>query len=132
LAQTWGIDLKSFIFPANLGGNYASLKKAGFTNYRFHNRYHLGFPGLDEYGLWRIPGGVQWEKPEGWPVKAWVSAMQRCVDRALETGTVLHFWFHPSCESENINDILPSVLDYLCLKRNQLHILTMGELVSQL
>jgi hypothetical protein len=130
LARKRGICLTSFVFPANLAGNYASLKKAGFTNYRFHSRYHLGFPEQDVVGLWRIPGGVQWEKPEGWPVKAWISAMQRCVDCVLETGTLLHFWFHPSCESVNVELVFPAVLETIYGLRDKLWITTMGEVLQ--
>ena len=132
LAQAWGIDLKSFVFPANLGGNYASLKKDGFTNYRFQSRYHLGLPEQDEYGLWRIPGGVQWEKPAGWTAEAWIKAMKRCIDRAIETGTVLQLWFHPSCESVNVQVVFSEILQYLKTRQEQVIVLTLGELVDQL
>ena len=80
LAQAWGIDLKSFVFPGNLAGNLACLKKAGFTNYRYHNRYELGLPEQDQYGLWRIPGGLCWEKPSGWTEDSWINELQRSVN----------------------------------------------------
>jgi hypothetical protein len=132
LAGEWGIRLKSFVFPGNIIGNLASLKKLRFTAYRGHGKYELDVPQRDEFGLWRIPGGVCWEKPEGWPLKAWIGALQRCVDRALETGTVLALWFHPSCETVNIEFVFPSLLEYISSQRTHLRILTMGSLAEHL
>ena len=131
-ARDWGIRLKSFVFPGNLAGNLPLLKKRGFAAYRWHGRYELDVPLQDEFGLWRIPGGVGWEKTEGWPVKAWIRALQRCVDRAMETGTVLHLWFHPSCETVNIELIFPALLEYVESQRAYFQILTMGSLVEHL
>lgn len=129
LAGEWGIQLKSFVFPGNLVGNLPSLKKHGFTSYRWHGRYELDVPQRDEFGLWRIPGGVCWEKPAGWPVKAWIRALCRCVDRALETSMVLHLWFHPSCEPLDVEEVFPAVLDYIAAHHDDLWTPTIGELV---
>lgn len=132
LAGEWGIQLKSFVFPGNLVGNLAVLKRHGFTAYRWHGRYELDVPQRDEFGLWRIPGGVLWEKPEGWPVRAWIGALRRCVDRALETGTVLHLWFHPSCETVDVEEVFPAVLEYVAFHRRDLWVTTMGGVVDWL
>ncbi len=129
LARRWGIELRSFVFPGNFVGNLASLRKYGFTAYRWHGRHQLGMPQRDEHGLWRIPGGVYWEKLEGWSTAAWVRALRRCIDRALETGTMLHLWFHPSCERVNVEEVFPATLEYAALHRDRLQILTMGDLV---
>jgi hypothetical protein len=132
LATELRIRLKSFVFPANLAGNLMSLKKHGFSAYRCHNGYELDVPGRDELGLWQIPGGVLWEKPEGWPVDAWIKALEKCVDKALETGTVLHFWFHPSCDPVNVEKVFPASLNYLASRRNDLWVTTMAGLVDSL
>lgn len=132
LAGKWGIRLKSFVFPGNLAGNLPVLKKRGFVAYRWHGRYELDVPLQDEFGLWQIPGGVGWEKPEGWPVKTWIGALHRCVDRALETGTVLHLWFHPSCETVNIEMVFPSILKYVSSQCAHFRIITMGSLAENL
>jgi peptidoglycan/xylan/chitin deacetylase (PgdA/CDA1 family) len=131
LARRCGVELRSFVFPGNRVGNLASLKKYGFTAYRWHGRYELDLPQRDEHGLWRIPGGVCWEKPEAWPVKAWIKALKRCVDRALETGTVLHLWFHPSCEPVDVEEVFPAVLDHAMTHRD-LQIVTMDTIADRL
>ena len=132
VAQVWGLELKSFVFPGNLPGNFVSLKRHGFTAYRWHNRYELDVPRQDDLGLWQVPGGLCWEKPEGWPVDTWIGALRRCVDRALETGTVLHFWFHPSCDPINVGTVFPAMLDYVAAHRSDLWVMTMGGLVDWL
>jgi peptidoglycan/xylan/chitin deacetylase (PgdA/CDA1 family) len=132
LAENLGVKLRSFVFPANLVGNLTSLKNHGFNAYRWHNGYELDVPGQDRFGLWQVPGGVSWEKPERWPVDAWIKALQRCVDKALETGTVLHLWFHPSCDPVNVEKVFPALLDYLTAHRSDLWIATMGGLVDSL
>ena len=132
VANNLGVKLRSFVFPANLTGNHMSLKNHGFNSYRWHNGYELDVPGRDEVGLWQVPGGVLWEKPEGWPVDAWLKALEKCVDKALETGTVLHLWFHPSCDPVNVEKVFPALLNYLVPRRSDLSITTMGGLVNSL
>jgi peptidoglycan/xylan/chitin deacetylase (PgdA/CDA1 family) len=132
LAGEWGIRLKSFVFPGNLVGNLLSLKKHGFTSYRWHGKYELNVPRRDELGLWQIPGGVLWEKPAHWPVNGWVKAMQKCVDRALKTNAVLHFWFHPSCDPVNREAVFPRTLEYIASHRGDWSGVTMGGLAEQL
>jgi peptidoglycan/xylan/chitin deacetylase (PgdA/CDA1 family) len=132
LAAEWGLTLRSFVFPGNLYGNFSSLKRCGFSAYRFYNGYELDVPRQDELGLWQIPGGVCSEKPEGWSADAWIKAMGKCVDKALETGTVLHFWFHPSCEPINVERIFPTILEYIQSYRSDLWLTTIGGLVNSL
>jgi hypothetical protein len=73
-----------------------------------------------------------WEKPEGWPADAWIKALQRCVDKALETKTVLHLWFHPSSDPVNVERVFPALLNYLVSLRSDLWVTTMGGLVESL
>jgi hypothetical protein len=130
LARGWGIDLKSFVFPGNLSGNLPILKSLGLESYRFHSRYHLGVPTLDENGLYAIPGGVNWEKPDGWRAKDWMKAIRGCIDKALETKTLLHLWFHPSCATINVETIFPDLLEYIQVRQSEVWVVTMGELAE--
>ena len=130
LAAEWGLSLKSFVFPGNSTGNLSSLKKHGFAAYRWHGRHQLDVPQQDELGLWRVPGGICWEKPAGWPVEAWVRVLKRCVATAIETGTVLHLWFHPSCAPLNLEVVFPSVLEYV--QQCSVDVVTMNRLSQQL
>jgi hypothetical protein len=132
LATSLGIKLRSFVFPTNLAGNFISLKKHGIIAYRWHNGYELDVPRRDELGLWQIPGGVLLEKPDGWPVDAWIKALQGCVEKALETGTVLQLWFHPSCDPVNVEKVFPALLKDLSAHRSDLWVTTMAGLVDSL
>jgi hypothetical protein len=132
LASQWEIALQSFVFPGNVVGNFADLKRNGFTAYRWHGGYELDVPQQDALGLWQIPCGVLWEKPAQWPLGAWVKAMQKCADRALETGTVLHFWFHPSCDLMNVEAVFGRTLEYVASHRGDWWVTTMGGLSEQL
>ncbi len=126
LAAEYGLTLKSFIFPGNLYGNFPSLKRHGFSAYRFYNGYELDVPRQDELGLWQIPGGICWEKPKGWPADAWIKALKKCVDKALKTKTVFHLWFHPSCDQINVEKVFPALLNYITAHRSNLLLTTIS------
>jgi hypothetical protein len=89
-------------------------------------------PRRDGLGLWRIPGGISWEKPGRWPVDAWIRALKRCVDGAIETKTLLHLWFHPSCDPINLQVVFPSLVQYISSRQADLWATTMAGLVAWL
>ena len=132
LASHFGLTLKSFVFPGNICGNFAVLKQRGFSSYRWHDGYELGIPERDGYGLWRIPGGITWEKPEKWPIKSWLKAVERMIIKAIDTGTVCHLWFHPSCETVNLEHIFPSTLEIVKKHEKDITVSTMSNYTSWL
>lgn len=129
-ASQVGLELKSFVFPGNCVGNLESLKRHGFKAYRFNKPPELDMPRKDKFGLWSIPGGICMEKPEGWPSRSWIQVLSKCITRALETRTLLHLWFHPSCSEENIKTIFPALLKYIHKYGENLWITTMDGLVK--
>ena len=131
-ASQFGLELKSFVFPGNCVGNLESLKKHGFKAYRLNEPPELEIPRQDKFGLWTIPGGICMEKPEGWPSRAWIQVLSKCITRALETRTILHLWFHPSCSEENIITIFPALLNHIHKYWKDIWITTMGGLVDEL
>lgn len=66
------------------------------------------------------------------PGLRWIKALERCVEKALETGTVLHFWFHPSCDPVNVEKVFPALLNYMTARRADLWVTTMTGLVDSL
>lgn len=130
LAAEWGIDLKSFVFPANIGGNIAILKEQSFEAYRLDTVCHMGIPTIDDFGLCAIPGGIFWEVPNGWKLNEWERVTKRFVDLALDKNLVLHLWFHPSCEEANINQTFPNLLEYVNTKRSEIWVVTMRDLAN--
>jgi peptidoglycan/xylan/chitin deacetylase (PgdA/CDA1 family) len=111
-ARARGMELETLVFPGNRSGNLSALREAGFAGYRVHTRDHLGLPRRDEQGMWQVPGGICWERPPGWSARSWIAALRRSLDVAAATGTVLHLWFHPSCERVNVDEVFPAVLDH--------------------
>ncbi len=128
----FGLKLTSFVFPANLPGNLAALRRHGFTCYRYPTGAEVDWPRLDERGMWSIPCGVTWEHPPGWPVAAWVAAVERCIDVTIEAGALLHLWFHPSCDEVNVREVFPRILAHLGRRRSEIWVGTMDELAGQL
>lgn len=130
LAAKWGIELKSFVFPANIKGNISILKEYGFESYRLDTVCHIGVPVLDEFGLCAMPGGIFWELPPGCKVKDFERTIQRCVELALKKNLVLHLWFHPSCNEVNISQIFPDFLENIKTKHSEIWVVTMKELAD--
>jgi len=58
--------------------------------------------------------------------------LQGCVEKALETRTVLHLWFHPSCDPVNVEKVFPALLNDLSGHRSDLWVTTMASLVDSL
>ena len=130
-ARARGLAIETVVFPGNRAGNFTALRDAGITGYRLHGRAHLDVPRRDALGLVSIPGGLCWEKSAGWPVRSWVAALCRAVDAAVESGTLLHLWFHPSCEPVNVDEVFPAVLDHVASAGDALWHATMRDVVHR-
>lgn len=132
IAREWGLELYSLVFPANMVGNLDVLRRHGFHTYRLWTGYQLDWPRRDEHGLWQIPEGRCLEKPsQYWTDAQWLGTLYKHVDRAIETGTVCSFWFHPSCHPANVERILPGLLEYVNARRSEVWVTTMDGFVEQ-
>ena len=130
-AKRWGITLKSMVFPGGTNGNYEALAKNGFTNYRQNSRYDLFYPEIGEENLVRLPSSfclVDYEF--NWSKEYYIFRYKKYIDKAIETGTVCHGWFHPSENPWIVNEIFPEVLKYVAKLRDQglLYIATMDQI----
>lgn len=126
-ARAMGLTIETMVFPGNRAGNLAALAEHGFRAYRMHGRAHLDVPRVDERGMWRIPGGICWERPPGWPLKAWIATVCRCVDAAIDSGALIHLWFHPSCDPADVAEVFPAVLEHAAARAESLWRATMAE-----
>ncbi|MBD3182829.1 polysaccharide deacetylase family protein [Candidatus Poribacteria bacterium] len=134
-AESQNIKLRSFVFPGNIVGNIQELKNAGIKSYRLNTGYELDYPRRDKLGIWQIPGGICLEKPPlNWSNEYWLNILKKYVKTALNTGTICHFWFHPSMNPENIKNILEPLLEYIYIIRSsdQAWITTMSSLTEWL
>ena len=136
VAKKWGLTLKSMVFPGGTNGNYNSLAKYGFTNYRQNSKYDLFYPEMGEEGMIRLPSSFSMEDTGfNWSKEYYLYRYKKYIDRAITTGTVCHGWFHPSENAWVIKDLFPEVLKYVTELREKglLYITTMdkmSELVS--
>ena len=131
MAHKAGLELKSMVFPGGTNGNCGVLKKYGFTNYRINAECDLFYPEKDSYGLWQLPSSASIENHGfGWSSQFYESMYRMYIDKAIESGTVCHLWFHPSIDGFCIYKILPRVLDYARSKHEEgkLWICTMADM----
>ena len=54
---------------------------------------------------------------------------KKFIDKACDTGTICHFWFHPSLDEWFLKRVLPEILEYAANRREEgkLWIGTMAE-----
>jgi len=134
-ANDWGLKLKSFVFPGGTYGNFEILKKYGFTSYRQTLKYELMLPYIDSNELLVIPVSTGLgDNNLGWSSDYFIKRYKKYIDKAIHTGTVCHFWFHPSIDEWFLHNVFPEILRYVAKKREEgeLCILTMEEITSNI
>jgi hypothetical protein len=133
LAGNWGLALRSFIFPGDLPGNFASVRDAGFRGYRWQGRYDIDAPQRDQFGLWRVPATACLDKPYSmWTAAEHVSLLRRYINAAVDHGLVCGFWFHTEMDSLDVKEVLPMIFEYIASRRSDLWVTTMGGLTQWL
>jgi hypothetical protein len=131
IAKKWGIELKSMVFPGGTNGNYQALLKHGFTNYRQNSEYDLFYPEIGKCNLIKLPSSFSIENTDfNWSKEYYIFRYKKYIDKAIETGTICHAWFHPSESQWIITEVFPGILRYATELREKglLHIATMKEM----
>ncbi|HSP88418.1 MAG TPA: polysaccharide deacetylase family protein [Ignavibacteriaceae bacterium] len=134
-AKPWGIELKSLVFPGGTAGNYEILKKHGFQIYRKNISIDIAYPYFDEHELLLSPTSASFgDNGFGWSADYYIYRFKKFIDKAIETGTVCHVWFHPSVDIWTLDNVLPGVIKYAAEKREEgkLWIPTMGEIANHI
>jgi len=109
LAAKLGVRLRSFVFPGNFEGNYDVLARMGFVAYRGSTNAHLSYP-VKARGVWNLRGSLQLFDP----AVDYRRRIPHYVEKALDTGTLLHMNFHPSeVDSQTVERTLVPALRYL-------------------
>lgn len=118
-AKPYGITLKSIVFPGGTFGNIEVLKKHGIDIYRQNTDVDLAFPYFDKLGLLVTPTTAGFGRIHlTWSAEYYIKRYKTYIDKAIKTGTIAHFWFHPSFDEFTLNEIVPAVLDYATKKRD--------------
>ncbi|MFX0132353.1 MAG: hypothetical protein ACFFDN_01775 [Candidatus Hodarchaeota archaeon] len=132
-AKDWRINLKTFVFPGGTYGNLEKLKKYRFIAYRKSLKYELSNPIVDECGLVIIPvsRGLG-DNGLGWSAEYFIKRYKKYIDKSIKTGTICHFWLHPSIDEWFLKGVFPDILRYAAEKREEgnLWIETMAEIVN--
>ena len=131
-ATPFNIKLKSLVFPGGTWGNIKILKKYGFTIYRKNINFDLAYPYRDHYGLLVSPTSAGFGRAHDWTKEYYIKRYKKYIDKALTTGTVCHFWFHPSIDSWFLDNVFSDILLYAAEKREEgkLCVGTMGEIAT--
>lgn len=132
MADRFGIELKSFVFPGNFVGHRKILKKYGFISYRSSTKFHLDYPFIDNFGLVSIPDGLCLELPGDFKdVNKWIDVLKVFIDRGIKYKTVISLWFHPSCDPVNVDSVLPEILSFVNERKDELWITTFSSLAEK-
>lgn len=126
----------SICFPAGTWGNVPVLKSNGIKIYRRKiNKYQLAYPYFDNHGLLvTISSGTFDRSLESWTPVYYHSLARKLIDKAIKTGTIAHFVFHPSMDPWMISHVMDRVFEYAVSRRNsgELWIGTMGEIAKHI
>jgi len=127
-----GVDSRTFIFPYNKMGNFETLKRLGFTNYRGEER-RVGAPQT-ENGFCNVsPVMYLSGRSEGT-----VATAKMFIDLCVRYRSVFHLWSHPWNLSREGNPnrysevVLSPIFAYLKKKEadGSLRLCTMGQLAQ--
>lgn len=132
-AKRWGITLKSMVFPGGTFGNLEVLKKYGFQIYRKNMNFDMSYPFKNTFGLLVTPSSAGLgDYGFGWSIEYFLKRYKKYIDKAINTGTVCHFWLHPSIDEWFLKRIFPDILKYAAEKREagKLWIGTMSEIAN--
>ncbi len=132
--KRFGIKPVSFVFPGNQYGNSDLLKKYGYKiiRYRINKSVEIGFPNILTNGLTAIHDSCSAELSEdGWDHQYILWKLKQYIDKTIRRKAVSHFWFHPSINNDQIQNIFFPLLDELARLRDrgEVEIRTMRELV---
>ena len=133
LADTWGLELKSFVYPRNSVGHLDVLEQNGFTSFRGNvNRWYEGRPGplrkagraLESIlplpvvavgprkvaGLWDLPASNFYMHRDGWgkriPIASRTAQAELGLRKAAREQSTYHLWFHPFNIASDIKALL--------------------------
>ncbi len=134
VAKPYDIKLESIVFPGGTYGNTETLKNAGIKIYRKNVDVDIAYPYYDNLGLLVSPTSAGFGKSHDWTSEYYIKRFKRYIDKAIKTGTIAHFWFHPSLDKWTLNNVMPDVLEYAVNKRKQgdLWIGTMKEISNHI
>ncbi len=130
------LKFKSLTFPGGTAGNYEILKKYGIEICRKRvSRYEIGYPFRNSYGILITPTGpIIALGYKDWSLEYMFKRYKKAIDKTINSGSLIHLWFHPSQEEQTFTSLLPMILEYLKKKQGEgsLWIGTMSQLADHI
>ncbi len=114
-AGRWGLRPRSWVFPGGYRDFRELLAEYGLVVYRGEKHRHaeLRNPRYEKsLRLWNLPTSYGIGPRPQWSFRYYVRRRQRYLDRAVQTRTVFHWWFHPSLDPQLIHHVMEPVLAY--------------------
>jgi len=120
-AKNWNLKLESIAFPGGTAGNFEILKKHGYKIYRKkYSGFELAYPFKDKFGmLITVTGPLISYNYSSWSLEYNIKRYKKYIDKAIETNSVVHLWFHPAQDKNVFTDILPMILKYASEQREK-------------
>lgn len=119
-AAKLGLELKSFVHPGHTIGNLDKLAKLGFTSFQTDPGNILGYPVKHANGLWELKRTYEFGYRKEWSIDYHIYRYKKIIARAIKTNTICNFWFHPSFDPLFVNEIMPSIFDYINMHRDKI------------
>lgn len=132
LAQEFNLELRSFVHPGHTIGNLDTLVKEGFTNFRTDYRNVLTYPKKHATGLWEFEQADEFVYKEKWSINYHIHRYRTIIQRAIRSNTVCVLWFHPSFDSEIIDQVWPEVFKFIDQNRDKIWVTTHSEYINWL
>ncbi|MEJ2595094.1 MAG: polysaccharide deacetylase family protein [bacterium] len=118
--KPYGLKPESIVFPGGTYGNIEVLKQYGFKIYRKNINVDMAYPYRDEHGLLVTPTSLGFMRDfMSWSADYYVYRFKTFLDRAVRTGTIAHFWFHPSFDEWTRDNVFPEVMEYAAELRDK-------------
>jgi peptidoglycan/xylan/chitin deacetylase (PgdA/CDA1 family) len=133
--KPYGLSPKSIVFPGGTFGNIPILKNNGIQIYRKNVDEDLAYPYHDDYGLLISPTTTGFGRShKSWSAEYYFYRFKTFIDKAITTGTISHFWFHPSFDEWTLQNVMPSVFEYAneLRSKNLLWIGTMSDIARHI
>ncbi|MBL7909545.1 MAG: polysaccharide deacetylase family protein [Bacteroidia bacterium] len=132
LAQEINLELKSFVHPGHTIGNLDTLAKEGFTNFRTDYRNVLTYPKKHANGLWEFEQADEFVYKKKWSINYHIHRYKTIIQRAIRSNTVCVLWFHPSFDSEIIDQVWPELFKFIDQNRDKIWVTTHSEYINWL
>ncbi len=132
LAEEKGLRLRSFVHPGHTIGNLDGLAEMGFSSFQSDPGNVLGLPIRHANGLWELERTMEFTWRPEWSPAYHVKRYKTIIDRAIRSGTVCNFWFHPSFPLEFVENVIPPLFEYIADRRDRICVSTVGHYVEYL